>query len=62
MAGPLLAALLARRDPSPHIVAAAGLVQLGEAVFGVRQRNVFMTVAPATMGVVHLVTARLLSR
>ena len=61
VAGPLLAALLARRDPSPQIVTAAGLVQLGDAVLGFRQRNIFMAVAPAIMGVVHLVTARQLS-
>lgn len=61
VAGPLLAALLTRRSPSPQIVTAAGLVQLGDAVLGLRQRNVMMTVAPALMGVIHLVTARLLS-
>lgn len=60
--GPLLSALLTRRDPSPHIVAAAGFVQLGDAALGLRQRNGFMAIAPAVMGVIHLSTARVLGR
>jgi len=53
---------MTRHAPSPQLVAAAGMVQLGDAVLGLRQRNVFMSVAPAVMGVIHLVTARALSR
>lgn len=60
--GPLLAALLTRRGPSPQLVTAAGIVQLGDAALGLRQRNTFMTVAPALMGVIHLVSARVLVR
>lgn len=60
--GPLLGSLLTRRGPSPQIVIAAGIVQLGDAALGVRQRNTFMTIAPAVMGVIHLITARVLSR
>jgi len=60
--GPLLASLLTRRGPSPQIVTAAGIVQLGDAALGLRQRNTFMTIAPAMMGVIHLITARVLSR
>lgn len=44
--GPLLATLLTRRGPSGQIVAAAGLVQLGDAALGLRQRNPFMAIAP----------------
>lgn len=60
--GPFLVVLLTRRDLSPQLVAAAGLVQLGDAALGLRQRNVFMAVAPAVMGVIHLVTAQQLRR
>lgn len=60
--GPLLAALLTRRGPSSQLVTAAGIVQLGDAVLGLRQRNTGMTIAPAVMGVIHLVTARVLRR
>lgn len=62
MTGPLLASLLTRRGPSPQIVTAAGIIQLGDAALGLRQRNGFMAVAPAVMGVIHVVTARVLSR
>lgn len=60
--GPLLVALVTRREASPQILTAAAIVQLGDAALGLRQRNTFMTVAPAVMGVVHLATARVLSR
>lgn len=61
--GPLLATLLTRRGPSGgQIVAAAGIVQLGDAALGLRQRNPFMAIAPAVMGTIHLITARSLSR
>ncbi|MGI8760946.1 MAG: hypothetical protein ACR2LF_06590, partial [Jatrophihabitantaceae bacterium] len=54
--GPLLAALLTRGGPSPQLVTAAGIVQVGDAVLGLRQRNTGMTIAPAVMGVIHLTT------
>ena len=60
--GPLLAGLATGRRPSPQLLTAAAIVQLGDAVLGLRQRNAFMTVAPAAMGLVHLATARRLSR
>lgn len=60
--GPLLAELVTRRGPSPQLLTAAGIVQLGDAALGVRQGNAFMTIAPAVMGGIHLATARLLSR
>ena len=59
--GPLLGSLLTQRGPSPQIVIAAGIVQLGDAALGMRQRNTFMTIAPGVMGVIHLITARVLS-
>lgn len=59
--GPFLATLLTRR-PSPQLVTAAGFVQLGDAVLGLRQRNAAMTFGPAVMGIVHLITARILRR
>ena len=60
--GPLLAGLVARRAASPHLLTAAGIVQLGDAALGLRQRNAFMAIAPAVMGGIHLATARALSR
>lgn len=60
--GPLLGSLLTSRGPSPQIVITAGIVQLGDAALGVRQRNMFMTIAPAVMGLIHLITARVLSQ
>ena len=62
VSGPLLVALSTNRSPSPQILTAAGITQLGDALLGIRQRNAFMTTAPAVMGVVHLVTARVLAR
>ncbi len=59
--GPFLITLLTGR-PSTQLVTAAGIVQLGDAVLGFRQRNTAMTIAPAAMGVVHLITARVLRR
>jgi hypothetical protein len=59
--GPLLTSLLTHRGPSPQILTAAGIVQLGDAALGLRQRNTFMTLAPAVMGAIHLITARALS-
>ena len=58
--GPLLTSLLTQRGPTPQLVSAAGIVQLGDALLGLRQRNLFMTLAPAAMGAIHLVTARAL--
>lgn len=58
--GPLLTSLLTQRASSPQIVSAAGIVQLGDALLGLRQRNVFMALAPAAMGAIHLITARAL--
>ena len=55
--GPLLAAITARRPPAPHLLVAAGLVQLGDSAIGLWQRNLSMTVAPAAMGLIHLGTA-----
>ncbi|MGI3783429.1 MAG: hypothetical protein ACRYG2_21915 [Janthinobacterium lividum] len=60
VAVPLLASLPTQRGPSPHIITAAGIVQLGDAALGLRQRNILMTLAPAVMGAIHLVTARAL--
>jgi hypothetical protein len=59
--GPFLITLLTGR-PSTQLVTAAGIVQLGDAVLGFRQRNTAMTIAPAVMGVVHLITTRILRR
>ncbi len=59
---PLLGELVLKRRPSPQLLVAAGLVQLGDSALGIRQRNPSMTLAPAAMGVVHLASARVLSR
>ena len=58
---PLLGGLLTGR-PAPHLLTVAGLVQLGDSALGIRQRNPRMTLAPAAMGLVHLASARILSR
>lgn len=60
--GPFLVALLTRGGPSPQLVTAAGIVQLGDGMLGIRQRNTAMTIAPTMMGVIHLITARVLRR
>ncbi len=61
LAGPLVVALARRASGAcSGLLVAAGLVQLGDAALGVRQRNLAMTGAPAIMGVVHLVSARVL--
>lgn len=63
LAGPLVVALTRPGSGSRSgLLVAAGLVQLGDAVLGVRQRNPGMTAAPAIMGAVHLVSARALRR
>jgi hypothetical protein len=59
--GPLLASLLTPEGPSAQVVRAAGFVQLGDAVLGLRQGNRLMTLAPAAMGAIHLITSRVLS-
>lgn len=59
--GPLLAAFARGRQPAPQLLVVAGLVQVFDAGLGVWQRNPRMTVLPAVMGVVHLVSARALT-
>lgn len=58
---PLLAALVRQGRLSPELLAVAGLVQLGDSALGIRQHNPRMTLGPALMGVIHLVTARRLA-
>lgn len=60
LAAPLSVALCRRPAGRADLLVVAGLVQCGDAVLGARQRNRAMTVAPAIMGAVHLVSARLL--
>ena len=54
---PLLASLV-RGRPDSGLLVAAGLVQVGDAVLGLRERNAAMALLPALMGAVHLITAR----
>ena len=57
----LLAVQLLRSNSStalPALLAVAGVAQLGDAVIGARRSNRPMTIAPALMGAVHLVSAR----
>jgi len=56
--GPLLVGLARDRRPAPQLLLAAGVVQLLDAGLGVWQRNLRMVVLPATMGLVHLASAR----
>ncbi len=61
LAGPLLIALTRPASGArSEMLVVAGLVQLGDAALGLRQRNSAMTMAPAIMGAVHLVSARVL--
>jgi len=59
---PLLGSVLLRGRAAPELLAVAGLVQLGDSALGVWQRKPDMTLAPAVMGVLHLASARWLSR
>lgn len=59
---PLLGELVLKRRATPQLLIAAGVVQLGDSALGIRQRNPGMTLGPATMGLVHLASARVLSR
>lgn len=59
---PLLAGIIRGRPPAPQLLTAAGLVQLGDSALGAWQQNANMAVFPAAMGLIHLRTARLLSR
>jgi len=59
---PLLAGVIRGGRPAPQLLAAAGLVHLGDAALGVWQRNASMAVFPTAMGLVHLGSARLVSR
>ncbi len=62
ISAPLLAGIIRGGRPVPELLTVAGLVQLGDAALGVWQRNAGMAVFPAAMGLVHLGSARLLSR
>lgn len=59
---PLLRELVLKRRATPQLLIAAGVVQLGDSALGLRQRNPRMTLAPAMMGLIHLASARVLSR
>ena len=59
--GPLLWGITCGRRPSPELLRTAGIVQLFDAGLGWQQRNPPMTVLPAVMGVVHLVSAHVLT-
>ncbi len=59
---PLLTEIIRPGRPAPQLLTAAGLVQLGDAALGVWQHNASMAVLSAAMGLVHLGSARLLSR
>jgi hypothetical protein len=58
---PLVAGIARTGRPSPRLLTIAGLVQLGDSVLGIRQRNPRMTLAPAAMGLIHLASTRVLS-
>lgn len=61
IAVPMLAGL-ARQRPVGGMLVTAGLVQLGDSALGISRRDLQMTIAPAIMGAIHLVSARLLTR
>ena len=49
------------RQPSPQLLRTAGIVQLFDAGLGRQQHNPPMIVLPAIMGVVHLISAHILT-
>lgn len=59
---PLLAEIIRPGRPAPQLLTVAGLVQLGDAALGIWQHNASMAVFPAAMGLVHVGSARFLSR
>lgn len=59
---PLVGSLGVAGRAAPQLLVVAGLAQLGDGALGIWQRRPDMTVAPAAMGLVHLASARLLSR
>lgn len=59
---PLVGSLAVTGRAAPQLFAAAGLAQLGDSALGIWQRKIDMAVVPAAMGLVHLASARLLSR
>lgn len=62
IAVPLLGGLV-RPGPLPYqLLTVAGLVQLSDATLGIWQRKLDMTLAPAAMGLIHVVSAHRLSR
>jgi hypothetical protein len=62
VAVPLLGGLLVTGRVVPQLLTVAGLVQLGDSALGIWQRKTDMAVAPAVMGLIHLASARHLSR
>ena len=59
---PLLGQAATTRRLEPQLLTVAGLVQLGDSALGIWQRKADMALAPALMGIVHLASARHLSR
>lgn len=59
--GPLLVGMARRGRPSRQLLVAAGTVQLLDSALGVQRRDPRMALLPAVMGVVHLVSARVLT-
>ncbi len=55
---PLLATMARHDTPSHDLLLVAGLVQLGDSALGFQQGNRRMTLAPAVMATVHILTAR----
>lgn len=62
IAVPLVGSVVITGRAAPELLVVAGLAQLGDSALGIWQRKPDMTVAPAAMGLVHLASARLLSR
>lgn len=62
VAVPLLTGLARDDGPDPRLLTIAGWIQLGDSALGLHRRDLRMTLAPAAMGLVHLVSARLLAR
>ena len=58
----VLGSALLRERAAPEMLTVAGLVQLGDSALGAWQRKPDMTLVPAVMGLVHLVSARWLAR
>ena len=61
VAVPLLVGLAREAGPDPALLVVAGWIQIGDSALGLHRRDPRMTIAPAVMGAVHLLSARIVA-